>query len=191
MKGQLGGMRLKWGLDRLMQESGGDPNAVNNWDSNAKKGTPSKGLMQVIGPTFKAYAESGYASNIFDPLSNILASINYTLAAYGSLEKGWTRKGGYAEGGIVGGTRLMDRGGYLMPGVNHILNKTGGYETVIPRAESEMLRQMSAQWKNNGGEGGTRYVYAPNQVDMDDTVERRTRREFETFVDLAKKASRV
>ena len=100
MKGEFGPMRLKWGLDRLMQESGGDPNAVNNWDSNAKKGTPSKGLMQVIDPTFRAYAEPGYSSNIFDPLSNILASINYTLARYGSLKKGWTRAGGYASGTV-------------------------------------------------------------------------------------------
>ena len=99
--------------------------------------------------------------------------------------------GAFKDGGMFGGTgaRLMDRGGYLMPGVNHILNKTGGYETVIPRAESEMLRAMSADWKSGGNEKIS-YVYSPNQVDMDDQVERRTRREFETFVDLAKKASR-
>ena len=99
--------------------------------------------------------------------------------------------GAFKDGGMFGGTgaRLMDQGGYLMPGVNHILNKTGGYETVIPRAESEMLRAMSAEWKSGGNEKIS-YVYSPNQVDMDDQVERRTRREFETFVDLAKKASR-
>lgn len=51
--------------------------------------------------------------------------------------------GAFKDGGLFGGTRLMDQGGYLMPGVNHILNKTGGYETVIPRAESEFLRDMA------------------------------------------------
>lgn len=100
MKNQFGPMRLKWGLDRLMQESSGDPNAVNNWDSNAAAGQASRGLMQVIPSTFRAYAEPGYGSNIFDPLSNILASINYTLARYGSLERGWTRAGGYASGTV-------------------------------------------------------------------------------------------
>ena len=40
-------------------ESGGDPDAVNGWDSNAAKGTPSKGLMQTIGPTFDANKLAG------------------------------------------------------------------------------------------------------------------------------------
>jgi hypothetical protein len=40
-------------LRRMNQESGGNPRAINNWDSNAKRGTPSKGLMQVIDPTFR------------------------------------------------------------------------------------------------------------------------------------------
>lgn len=100
------------------------------------------------------------------------------------------KKGGMFEG-LMGMQQptLMDKGGYLQPGVNNIINKTGGYETVIPRAESEMLRQMSADWESGGNEKVS-YVYSPNQVDMDEQVERRTRREFETFVDLAKKASR-
>ncbi|MFN8610374.1 MAG: transglycosylase SLT domain-containing protein [Vulcanimicrobiota bacterium] len=38
------------------RESNFQPNAVNNWDSNAKKGTPSKGMFQFIETTFKAYA---------------------------------------------------------------------------------------------------------------------------------------
>ncbi|MEV8208000.1 lytic transglycosylase, partial [Streptomyces sp. NPDC079189] len=29
----------------LMRESSGNPSAINNWDSNAMKGIPSKGLM--------------------------------------------------------------------------------------------------------------------------------------------------
>ncbi|MBY8847199.1 hypothetical protein, partial [Streptomyces sp. SP2-10] len=43
------------GLRRnIMRESGGNPNAQNNWDVNAQKGIPSKGLLQVIDPTFNA-----------------------------------------------------------------------------------------------------------------------------------------
>jgi hypothetical protein len=36
-------------------ESGNRPNATNNWDSNAAAGTPSKGRMQFIQPTFDAF----------------------------------------------------------------------------------------------------------------------------------------
>ena len=85
-------------LRRMNQESGGNPRAINLWDSNAKKGIPSKGLMQVIDPTFSRYAMPGHSSDIYDPLSNILASIRYALARYGSLPAAYDRKGGYAMG---------------------------------------------------------------------------------------------
>lgn len=89
-------------LKQMQHESGGNPYAINNWDSNAKKGTPSKGLMQVIDSTFKANALEGYNSNIYDPLSNMLASIRYTVSRYGSLYSGWTARGykGYKTGGM-------------------------------------------------------------------------------------------
>ena len=50
----------------IIKESNGNPNAVNNWDSNAMRGTPSKGLMQCIDPTFNAYKLAGY-DNIVAP----------------------------------------------------------------------------------------------------------------------------
>ncbi|MFF2327463.1 MULTISPECIES: transglycosylase SLT domain-containing protein [unclassified Streptomyces] len=70
----------------LMRESGGNPNAVNNWDSNAAKGIPSKGLLQVIDPTFNAYHVSGTAQNIYDPVANITAAANYAAHRYGSID---------------------------------------------------------------------------------------------------------
>ena len=89
-------------LMQMQHESGGNPNAINLWDSNAKKGIPSKGLMQVIDPTFRSYAMSPYDSNIYDPLSNMVAAIRYTVSRYGSLYKGWTARGykGYKNGGM-------------------------------------------------------------------------------------------
>ncbi|MCD8090109.1 MAG: transglycosylase SLT domain-containing protein [Clostridiales bacterium] len=87
-------------LYQMQTESGGNPYAINLWDSNAKKGIPSKGLMQVIDPTFKAYARPGYNSNIYDPLSNILAAVRYARARYGSLAAAF-RGVGYADGGIA------------------------------------------------------------------------------------------
>jgi hypothetical protein len=70
----------------IMRESSGDPNAVNNWDSNAAKGTPSKGLLQVIQPTFDAYHVAGTSNNIMDPVANIVAACNYAAAMYGSID---------------------------------------------------------------------------------------------------------
>ena len=95
-------------LTQMMHESGGNPNAINNWDINAIRGIPSKGLMQVIDPTFRANAMSGFNTNIYDPLSNMIAAINYTVKRYGSLYAGWTARGykGYANG--IGTFKLSD-----------------------------------------------------------------------------------
>lgn len=97
-------------MKRIGWESTGDPNAINNWDSNAKKGTPSQGLLQVIPPTFAAYAEPGYDKDILDPLSNMLASINYATDRYGDLQSAYLRK--KADGSVAG----YDSGGWLPPG---------------------------------------------------------------------------
>ncbi|EGP5624826.1 TPA: tape measure protein [Enterococcus faecium] len=100
MTGQYSAGNLNTLLNQMRTESNGNPKAINNWDINAKKGTPSKGLLQVIDPTFRAYAMPGFNSNIYDPLSNILASIRYALSRYGSLRAAY-RGHGYANGGIV------------------------------------------------------------------------------------------
>lgn len=100
MTGQYSTANLNALLNQMRTESNGNPKAINLWDSNAMKGTPSKGLMQVIDPTFRAYAMPGFNSNIYDPLSNILASIRYALATYGSLGNAY-RGVGYENGGII------------------------------------------------------------------------------------------
>ncbi|ANP51599.1 hypothetical protein J2Z21_007310 [Streptomyces griseochromogenes] len=75
------------GLKRnIMRESGGNPSAQNNWDVNAQKGTPSKGLLQVIDPTFNAYHVSGTAKSVTDPVANITAAANYAAHRYGSID---------------------------------------------------------------------------------------------------------
>ena len=107
-------------LTQMMHESGGNPNAINNWDINAIRGIPSKGLMQVIDPTFRANAMAGFNTNIYDPLSNMIAAINYTVKRYGSLYAGWTARGykGYANG--IGTFKLSDVvGKYSVGGFPH------------------------------------------------------------------------
>ncbi|MDT9683932.1 LysM peptidoglycan-binding domain-containing protein [Streptomyces sp. TRM76323] len=70
----------------VMRESSGNPLAINNWDSNAAAGTPSKGLLQVIDPTFSAYHVPGTSLDPFDPVANITAACNYAADRYGSID---------------------------------------------------------------------------------------------------------
>ncbi|MFE9358710.1 transglycosylase SLT domain-containing protein [Streptomyces olivaceoviridis] len=75
------------GLHRnIMRESSGNPSAINNWDINAVNGIPSKGLLQVIPPTFQAYHVPGTSWNIYDPVANITAAANYAAHRYGSID---------------------------------------------------------------------------------------------------------
>ncbi|MFF8649194.1 transglycosylase SLT domain-containing protein [Streptomyces griseoluteus] len=75
------------GLHRnIMRESSGNPNAQNNYDVNAKNGVPSKGLLQVIDPTFKAFHVAGTANSSTDPVANITAAANYAAHRYGSID---------------------------------------------------------------------------------------------------------
>jgi soluble lytic murein transglycosylase-like protein len=68
----------------IMAESGGNPRAVNLWDSNARAGRPSQGLMQVIPSTFRAYVHPSLAGRaITDPVANITAGLRYMIANYG------------------------------------------------------------------------------------------------------------
>jgi chitodextrinase len=97
MEGQPASL-LSTVLRRMNQESGGNPRAINLTDINAKRGVPSKGLMQVIDPTFRAYHDPRTSWDIYEPLANVLASMRYALARYGSLSAAYNRKGGYATG---------------------------------------------------------------------------------------------
>ncbi|MFG2313565.1 MULTISPECIES: transglycosylase SLT domain-containing protein [Streptomyces] len=70
----------------IMRESSGNPLAINNWDINAINGTPSKGLLQVIDPTFQAYHVEGTSWDPYDPVANITAACNYAADRYGSMD---------------------------------------------------------------------------------------------------------
>lgn len=136
MLGQPASM-LNTVLRRMNQESGGNPNAINNWDSNAKAGMPSQGLMQTIPGTFHAYAGPFAGKPITDPLANIYAGLNYAIHRYGSLDA-LNRPGGYATGGIVP-RRLYDTGGVLDRGMTLVENRSGSPELVLNRSQQELL----------------------------------------------------
>ncbi|MFI1012070.1 transglycosylase SLT domain-containing protein [Streptomyces sp. NPDC020965] len=75
------------GLHRnILRESSGNPRAINNWDINAINGVPSKGLLQVIQPTFNAYHVAGTPFDLYHPVANIVAAANYAADRYGSID---------------------------------------------------------------------------------------------------------
>lgn len=96
------GFRVSKILATIQRESNGNPNAINNWDSNAMAGHPSIGLMQTIGPTFEAYKHAGH-NNIRNGYDNLLAAINYIKQRYGTSDAAFNRVAsyGYANGGLV------------------------------------------------------------------------------------------
>lgn len=92
-------------MKQVQTESGGNAKAVNNWDVNAKKGTPSVGLVQVIAPTFDSFAGPYKNTGPFlhgvsiNPMANLYAGINYAKSAYGSSMASAIGQGhGYASG---------------------------------------------------------------------------------------------
>jgi Transglycosylase SLT domain len=94
----------------IKRESGGNPNACNVWDSNAKtppgfhkvkdygdgymrsgivrlNGRPthfqcSRGIVQCIPQTFAAHHARGTSRSIYDPVASIAASIRYVRGRY-------------------------------------------------------------------------------------------------------------
>lgn len=114
---------------RMNLESGGNPNAVNLWDSNAAAGHPSQGLMQVIAGTFAAYGGPFRGLGILNPLANTYAGLNYALHRYGSISAidPLVRAGGYDSGGI------------LQPGWTLAYNGTGKPETIRTFEQEQAL----------------------------------------------------
>ncbi|MDQ4119068.1 MAG: transglycosylase SLT domain-containing protein [Actinomycetota bacterium] len=90
------------GLKRIiLKESNGNPDAINNWDTNALSGNPSEGLMQVIPSTFKKYVHPDFADrDVTDPVANITAGVRYMIDRYG-------------EDTLAAGGRSGSGGGYL------------------------------------------------------------------------------
>lgn len=148
-------------LYQMQTESGGNPNAINLTDINAQNGVPSKGLVQVIDPTFRSYAVPPYNQNIWDPLSNVLAGINYAIHQYGSIAAGM-RGVAYAAGGIVPGNNpgYDTVPAWLSPG-EAVISRAGGSKD----ANKAYLNQ-AASWF--GGQvtypGGDRVPVMANQA---------------------------
>lgn len=78
--------RARWerGMDLVARrESNYDAHAVNDWDSNAARGTPSRGAWQFIAPTFAAYHQPGTSHDIRNLPAQACAFMNYAMGRYG------------------------------------------------------------------------------------------------------------
>ncbi|MBZ4030208.1 tape measure protein [Ligilactobacillus salivarius] len=87
-------------LNVIQHESGGNARAINLWDSNAKAGHPSKGILQFIDSTFMHYAMPGH-HDIYKPFDQLLAMFNDMTWRSDLTLGGWGPSGGrrYANGG--------------------------------------------------------------------------------------------
>lgn len=111
--------------------------------------------MQVIDPTFKSYARAGFNKNVYDPLSNILASIRYAKSRYGSLARAYQGHG-YANGGLV------NKPGWIGEG-----NRK---EMVIPLSASKRQRALDL-WGQTGSMLGVSYTPESDSVARASSVE--------------------
>ena len=162
-------MVQKW-ITQIGWESSGNPNAVqgNIGDINNKTGDLAKGLVQVIGSTFRAYHVDGTSNNVFDPVANLAAGINYAKHRYGP-GMGYIGRGpkhGYADGGKVAplATRRVSHyahGGRARPG----LAVVGEYgPELVQMRGSERVTTHEKVGRVGGGDinlYGIRYDSAP------------------------------
>jgi SLT domain-containing protein len=109
-----------------MRESRGDPRAINNYDINAKNGIPSKGVMQIIPPMYKKFHQAGTSWNMYDPISNIAAAINYIKGVYGSPQNT--------------PANYYDNGGWLQPG-KAAINATNKPELALNESQGRALER--------------------------------------------------
>ncbi|QOP49340.1 transglycosylase SLT domain-containing protein [Lacticaseibacillus paracasei] len=122
----------------IQRESNGNPRAINLWDSNAKAGIPSMGLVQTIGPTFSAYKFPGH-NDVYNGYDDLLAGIHYMKSIYGSGSSAFARVSGpegYANGGLI--TQPI-----------HALVGEDGPETILPLTKTSRAWQLLGQAVTN------------------------------------------
>lgn len=137
-------------LRQIQTESGGSETIVNHWDSNARAGHPSQGLLQFIPSTFYSWADPRYR-NINKGFDQLVAAIR-CLNAGG--EGGWGNVGnghGWATGGIVSAHGLYEMAeGNLPESIIPLdLNKR-------PRALQVMNHTLDQMESDGGGTGNIR-----------------------------------
>ena len=149
-------------LRQIQTESGGNPRAVqgNIGDINNRTGDLAKGLLQIIGATYRAFHWPGTAWNVFDPWSNMTTSLNYQKHRYGSRIAAVIGHGhGYDRGGLARGGGLLAKG--PLP------------ERMLSPSQTAVFERAMASAAAGGGGGGDVYhvtLNAPNYVGSGDDL---------------------
>ncbi|MCE6020005.1 tape measure protein [Levilactobacillus brevis] len=140
-------------IERVIQhESGGNAKAINNWDSNAKAGTPSKGILQFIDPTFNHYAMKGH-KNIYSDLDQLLAMFN---------DSNWrsdVHTGGWDPTGAV----RREKGGKLAKNQLSVVGEKG-WELFNPDNSGVVIPHEASERLINGSGKGKVTISAPTKV---------------------------
>ena len=133
------------------RESNFQAGAVNNWDSNARAGIPSKGMFQMIEPSFRAFAKPGHG-NILNPVDEAISAMRYIVAKYGW--GGFKRAGdyAYATGGLINTAGLYN------------LAEDGYPEIVIPTDPSRQSDAMKLLHLAASKISGNNRNKRPNQL---------------------------
>ncbi|ORJ52882.1 hypothetical protein LBR_12275 [Levilactobacillus brevis] len=140
-------------IERVIQhESGGNAKAINNWDSNAKAGTPSKGILQFIDPTFQHYAMKGH-KNIYSDLDQLLAMFNDTNWRSDVHTGGW---------GPTGAVR-REKGGKLAKNQLSVVGEKG-WELFNPDNSGVVIPHEASEKLISGGSKGKVTISAPTKV---------------------------
>ena len=129
---------------QVSSESGGNPNITQQIHDVNSGGNEARGLLQVIPPTFAAYRSKVLPNNIFNPLSNAYAAMNYAKHRYSNLEAVIGHGHGYATG-TPGASKGLHWVGERGP---ELVNFRGGERVYTAQQSAEMA----------GGKGDTTLI---------------------------------
>src|SRR5699024_6188627 len=147
---------------QIQTESGGNPRAIQQIRDINSGGNEARGLVQVIPPTFNAYKLPGM-NNIFNPLDNLAAGINYAKNRYG--KSGMLNRIGKGIGYARGG--LLEKEGFFYGA------EGDKEEMVIPlHRPTEAMKLLAIAAKKMSGQGKqTRQLPNPGGSGNNETVE--------------------
>lgn len=138
-------------LSLIQHESNGNETIVNDWDSNAQKGTPSKGLLQFIDPTFQHYKAKGYG-DINKGYDQLMAYFNNSNWRQDTTLGGWGPTGSktHAMGGHITSPEHALLG--EVPGQDeYVINP---HQPTAPRLLAEASRKTAQKFRLFGNGSG-------------------------------------
>lgn len=145
-------------LRQIATESGGNPTVRQSGgvnDINARTGNWAQGLMQVIPPTFRAFALPGHG-NILNGYDNILAGLNYAKHRYGSSLSFLGNGHGYENGGLIDRHGLYEIGEGNKPEMVIPLDKLKSSRAIslLNKAVNTVATNTGVDIKHDSNDGG-------------------------------------